>query len=80
MRKQMEGQLSIFDIHLAGRDRKPCEYSFQRFIGQRVMWGYYMTDKKPGNIIEIEPYYTIIRTDNGEILVGTPQSVKPMEV
>ena len=53
--KQITGQMSLFDIHESGK-RKPCEYSFQRYIGQEVGLGCGVR----GRITEIEAYYTII--------------------
>lgn len=71
--KQTEGQLSIFDLHF-GEKKKPCDYSFQRYIGQEVglLCGVH------GKITEIEPYYTIVSV-NGEEYAGTPSTTYPLE-
>ena len=53
----MVGQYSIWDIH-EGPVRKPCEYSFPRYIGQRVV---FWRDGLQGVITEIGPYYTTVR-------------------
>ena len=72
-------QLNIFDNASEGR---PCDYRFMRYIGQRVI----LTigagrDARPleGIITNIMPYYTYIKTAEGE-LIGTPTNVRPMEV
>ena len=72
-------QLNIFDNDTKGR---PCEYRFIRYIGQKVI----LTrgagrdaHKVKGVITAIMPYYTYIRTAEGE-LIGTPTTVTPMEV
>lgn len=71
----MKGQLTIFDAY---QDDRPCRYGFQRFIGQRVrvMIGAYGNHMiVTGAITWIGPYYTLIRTDDGRVLVGTPTSL-----
>lgn len=71
----MNGQLSIFDIH--NEKKRPCDYSFQRYIGQEVELGCGVT----GKITEIEPYYTIIlaRDIDGVMreFAGTPTTCWP---
>lgn len=63
----MIGQLSIFDL---GESRRPCDYRFQRYIGQEV------EDRHGRHIIaEIQPYYTIY-TDR---MVGTPHDMHLVE-
>ena len=76
----MKGQLTIFDWLGGYDDRRPCRYGFQRFIGQRVrvMIGAYNSPNRKtykGEITEIGPYYTLIRTDDGRELIGTPTSL-----
>ena len=74
----MNGQLSIYD--LPKEKPRPCDYKFQRYIGQSVVF-YEISNKQNGavgKIIDIQPYYTIVKTKNGE-LVGTPYSIKPFE-
>ena len=70
--KQITGQMSMFDVHESGRKLKPCEYSFQRYIGQEVE----LRCGVRGRITEIEPYYTIIlaRDTDGVMreFAGTP--------
>lgn len=62
----MEGQLTIYDLP---KDKlRPCDYKFQRYIGQPV--GFWRTGKC-GVIVEIQKYYTMVLTDEG-VLVGTP--------
>lgn len=64
---EREGQYSIFD---AVPKRKPCEYRFQRYIGQWVRDSHGVHQ-----IAEIEHYYTIY-TDR---MVGTPHDMRPLE-
>lgn len=68
--KTADGQMTIFDT---GVSRRPCEYPFQRYIGQSVtFWRSGIT----GRIIEIEPYYTFVQTAHGE-MVGAPHEINP---
>ena len=50
----MDGQLTVYDL---GKKKRPCDYSFQRYIGQKV---FIHTSNGPikGRIDKIEPYYT----------------------
>lgn len=75
--KQTQGQYSIFDIYPPGHKRKPCEYSFKRYIGQQVKV-YCSRGDTIGRIKEIDKYYTIVQTKAGEI-VGTPTNTSPWE-
>lgn len=70
----MDGQLSLFDIPAEKGKRKPYEYDFLRYIGQKVeLW----RKGKVGIITKIEPYYTDILVD-GEEYVGTPTTICPV--
>lgn len=74
---EMEGQMSIWDIGAETREtRKPCEYSFQRYLGQtvRCSWNGYI-----GKIVGIDRYYTEIRTDDGDTYALTPTNTVPFE-
>ena len=74
----MSAQLNIFDAVNEGR---PCEYRFQRYIGQRVyisLGGGYTQREIKGTITAIKPYYTYVKTAVGE-LAGTPYNVRPTE-
>ncbi len=62
------GQLSIFSC-IPERKRKPCEYSFQRYVGQLVR-----DNRGVHRIAEIEEYYTIY-DDN---TIGTPHDMIPV--
>ncbi len=73
--KQIEGQLSLFDIRDTTKKRRPCEYSFERYIGQRVVF----KGGIAGTVTEIEPYYTTIKTDDGGELAGTPTTISPLK-
>ena len=61
-------QLNIWDTVQA----QPCDYRFHRYVGQRVK---FWRTGKSGVITEIEPYYTYIRMDDGDELVGTPTEI-----
>jgi len=66
----MTGQLSLFDLH---EKKRPCDYGFQRYIGQRVG----TRDHGLCTITKIDTYYTDIRSTKGERLVGTPYDIWP---
>lgn len=76
----MEGQYSIFDTIGTG-ERKPCSYSWQRYIGQKVFvrdslgQGDYI-----GEIVAIFPYYTTIDVEGLDYyLTGTPTTCYPVD-
>lgn len=75
----MKGQMSIFDID-TGEKKKwgpSSYYRFKRYIGQRVK---FWRDGETGTITEIEPYYTIVKPDNGGgDMAGTPTTICPIE-
>ena len=74
----MNEQLNIFDAVTEGR---PCDYRFNRYIGQRVyisLGAGYTQRQLEGTITAIKPYYTYVKTVIGE-LVGTPYNVYPRE-
>ena len=68
-------QYSIYDMDIE-TDRRPCRYRFHRYIGQRVN-----TDRHGVCTITEIPgvYYTYIRSEKGEELVGTPTTIWPEE-
>ena len=71
--KPLEGQISIFDLSDETK-RKPCEYKFQRYIGQSVRdiwWG------RIGKIIAIDSYYTDVECTDGEVYAWTPTNTVP---
>lgn len=75
---RMKGQLTIYYIP---KDKpRPCDYKFQRYIGQKVKFvGKYSCHKDwTGHIVEIFPYYTYVQTAQG-VLVGTPYDLQPLE-
>lgn len=73
----MDGQLNLFDLQPADQKRKPCEYSFNRELGQRVRFTQSGTlDGMTGTIITVEPYYTKVMTEWG-VRVGTPTTITP---
>ena len=70
----MDGQYTVWDI--VGPERKPCEYSFPRYMGQKVR----LSCGAVGKIVEIMPYYTYVHVEkNHTIMVGTPTTMAPME-
>jgi hypothetical protein len=73
----MNGQFSIFDIHESDQLR-PCEYRFKRYMGQMVQL-YVTSGIVSGKIISIEPYYTIVESDDGIEWAGTPTNTSPLE-
>lgn len=73
--EQLAGQMSIFDIMPKDEDPKPCEYSFQRYVGQRVQ----LSNGEYGKIMTIEDYYTTVEGDNGRYMIGTPSTMYPVE-
>lgn len=77
MTKELEGQISIYDL-MAGKTtkRKPCEYSFQRYIGQTVRDSWY---GRIGKIVDIDHYYTDVECLDGEIYAWTPTNTVPFE-
>lgn len=68
----MEGQLSIFDLPDKTVGYK---YKFQRYMGQKVK---FWRTGEVGKIVAIEPYYTIVETDEC-IMAGTPTTISPVE-
>ena len=75
----VKGQLTIYDIP---KDKpRPCDYKFQRYIGQKVKFvGKYSRHKDwTGHIVEIFPYYTYVQTVKG-VLIGTPYDLQPLEI
>ena len=67
-------QFSVFDMDIE-TDPRPCRYNFRRYIGQKVR-----TDHGICTITRINgPYYTDIRSEKGERLVGTPYDIWPIE-
>ena len=66
----MKGQINIFDLV---NDGKPYRYKFQRSLGQKVE---FWRTGKFGIIVEIEEYYTIVKSD-GKLLVGTSYDIRP---
>lgn len=70
----MVGQYTIWDIH-DGPKRKPCEYSFPRYIGQKVV---FWRDGLQGVITEIGPYYTTVKVGREEY-AGTPTTIAPVK-
>lgn len=69
MDRQIKGQMSIFDFIPGNKIRKPCQYTFDRYIGQKV---WLLGEIKI--IAKIESYYTFT-TDR---MVGTPSTIYPV--
>lgn len=56
--------------------RKPCEYSFQRYIGQTVRDSW---NGRIGKIVDIDHYYTDVECSDGEIYAWTPTNTVHFE-
>lgn len=65
----MEGQYSLFD-NAPIRKRKPGEYSFHRYIGQKVS-----SFGKTHTIVGIDVYYTFFENRT----IGTPHDTLPVD-
>lgn len=77
--RQIAGQMSLFDLQQPEQKKKPCEYSFQRYIGQRV---YNWRFNHYGRIYEIMGYYTLYIVEQGRSgknyrQYGTPYELRP---
>ena len=72
----MTGQLHIFDY--IGKGGQASRYKFERYEGQRVVL-HVTSGQIHGKVAEIEPYYTIVKTDNRGIMIGTPTTMRPEE-
>lgn len=75
--RQIEGQMNALDFMKRER-RRPCEYTFFRYIGQRVRL-FMHPGFVSGRITDFNDYYTEIQTDDGEIYVGGPIDTSPEE-
>lgn len=76
MPKEIKGQMSLFDFIDKPKKRRPCDYRFKRYIGQKVRF----RDRKGiYRITDIFPYYTYIINWKGEELVGTPYDIWPVD-
>lgn len=73
------GQMTIFDM-VPRKERRPCDYRFKRYIGQRVRF-YRWPGEWSGvyRITAIFPYYTYVKNWKGEELVGTPTTIGPVD-
>ena len=72
MAKVMKGQMNIFDQ--PKENRKPCEYMFYRYIGQKVL----LRSGVEGIVVGIDSYYTTVKTAGG-LRVGTPTTTAPVD-
>ena len=71
----MKGQYSIYDT--GAENRRPCEYPFQRYIGQPVK--FYRTGQT-GVITEIiDHYYTVVLLADGSERIGIPWEIDGVE-
>ena len=71
MAKITKGQMNIFDQ--PKEKRKPCEYMFSRYIGQKVL----LRSGEEGTVVSIDSYYTTVKTAGG-LRVGTPTTIAPV--
>ena len=51
--------------------KRPCEYSFKRYIGQKII----VQNGEIGKIVKIEPYYTFVETKKC-IWAMTPTTIR----
>lgn len=75
--RQIEGQINAFDF-LKTERKRPCEYDFVRYKGQRVCV-FFRTRYIHGTITTFDDYYTEIRDDDGKEWIGTPTNTIPEE-
>ena len=68
-------QYTIYDMDIE-TDRRPCRYRFHRYIGQKV----HTNRHGICTIVGISgAYHTDIRDEKGQLLVGTPYDLWPVE-
>ncbi len=73
----MNKQATIYDLNFNNPNKRPCDYSFQRYIGQKVKIS--VTEGVlEGKITEIEPYYTTVLI-KGREYAGTPYNTYTKE-
>lgn len=76
--RQIEGQMNALDFMKRER-RRPCDYTFFRYIGQRVCI-YIYPEWINGTVVGLDKYYTEIRPDGGGgTIVGTPYNTTTEE-
>lgn len=66
----MEGQYSLFDNAPLRKKRMPSEYSFRRYIGQKVS-----SFGKVHTIVGIDKYYSFFE----DRTIGTPHDTLPVD-
>ena len=72
----MDGMTNKDGLHTGD---KPCEYTFQRYIGQPVSyWVPGCKESRSGYITDIFPYYTYVQIGEDNI-VAYPQSLRPLK-
>lgn len=69
------GQYKL-DSYQTSEKRRPCDYTWARYIGQPVRLGT-TSGTVHGVIKRIEKYYTIITDQSGREWAGTPYDTAP---
>lgn len=79
---QCDGQMNLWDCMSANKPegkRKPYEYDFNRYVGQKVWVFDERGNRKEGTVTKIEHYYTIVNV-YGESLTCTTHNLAPVGV
>ena len=72
---QIPGQMSIFDFIDRPAKRRPCDYRFHRYLGQKV---YLRGREGVFRVRAIFQYYTHVVDGHGEPWIGTPYDIWPV--
>ena len=73
-----DGQLNMWDYLSNNAEKpKPYEYNFNRFLGREVEF-IIQGEKYRGKIVDFDPYYTWVVTDDGSEFACTSSNVYPL--
>mgnify|MGYP007022356044 CR=1 FL=1 len=73
-----DGQLNMWDYLSNNTEKpKPYEYNFNRFLGREVEF-IIQGEKYRGKIVDFDPYYTRVVTDDGSEFACTSSNVYPL--
>ena len=79
---QCDGQMNLWDcmsVNKPDEKRKPYEYSFNRYVGQKVWVFDDRGNRKEGTVTKVEHYYTIVDCF-GETFSCTTLNIAPVGV
>lgn len=79
---QCDGQINLWDclsMNKPEEKRKPYEYDFNRYVGQKVWVFDNRGNRKEGTVTKVEHYYTMVDC-YGETLACTTQNIAPVGV